>query len=91
MLSNSLRAFTAATFVLAARAATACPLCADNLADDVTGNQTSALGRGFFWSIILMITIQFALVAIVTYKIVQARKRASRNPSGLHAVPEASS
>ena len=57
------------------RIALACPLCAENMSKDPSGNQPSPLGRGFFWSIMLMIAVPFATVAIVALKLVVARRR----------------
>ncbi len=91
MISKLVRACTVALITVSTRAALACPLCADNLSNDVYGTQTSSLGRGFFWSIILMIAIQFGLVAFVAFKIVHARRRVRRNPADLHVVPEPAS
>jgi hypothetical protein len=79
-------AWTAAT-LLVAQWAMACPLCGDNLANDLYSGNPSQLGRGFFWSIILMIVLPFVMVGTVTFKIVRARKRALREredaPGGL--------
>jgi hypothetical protein len=62
--------------LLAVRVAVACPLCADNLSKDVYGNQPSDLGRGFFWSIILMISAPFLTVGFVAVKLFLARQKA---------------
>lgn len=66
-------------FVVAGtRVAAACPLCADNLANDAYGKNPTPLGRGFFWSIIFMIALPFLTVGIVAARIVVARRRRLR-------------
>ncbi len=55
----------------------ACPLCADNLSNDVYGKDPSQLGRGFFWSIIFMMALPFATVATVGTRIYLAKRRRS--------------
>jgi hypothetical protein len=74
--SKFCRVAAASAAVFWTRIALACPLCADNLSNDVYGNQTSSLGRGFFWSIMLMIAVPFLTVAIVGMKLLRARLRA---------------
>ena len=59
------------------RIAQACPLCADNLANDVYGKNPTQLGRGFFWSIIFMMALPFLTVATVGTKIYLAKRRRS--------------
>lgn len=61
--------------VLGTRLAVACPLCADNLANDAYGKNPTALGRGFFWSIIFMIALPFATVGVVAARIMIAKRR----------------
>jgi len=58
-----------------ARLASACPLCADNLANDAYGKNPTQLGRGFFWSIIFMMALPFLTVGVVAVRIVVARRR----------------
>jgi hypothetical protein len=55
--------------------AAACPLCADNLANDAYGKNPTALGRGFFWSIIFMIALPFVTVGVVAARIMIAKRR----------------
>lgn len=81
----------AAAVALSSRVALACPLCADNLSNDVYGKHPTQLGRGFFWSIMLMIAAPFLTVVIVSAKLILARRRARRNSANLQAVPEATS
>ncbi|HWC64581.1 MAG TPA: hypothetical protein VG777_00760 [Thermoanaerobaculia bacterium] len=64
-----------------ARIAAACPLCADNLSNDVYGKSPTQLGRGFFWSIIFMMAFPFLTAAMVATRILIARKRRARAAS----------
>jgi hypothetical protein len=85
------------------RIAEACPLCADNLANDVYGKNPTQLGRGFFWSIIFMMALPFVTVGIVAARILIARRRrtaagpasasgaADGADAGAMGLPEASS
>ena len=59
----------------ATQALTACPLCAENLSKDLYGNDPNDLGRGFFWSIMLMMVLPFTLVGTVTWKVLKARRK----------------
>jgi hypothetical protein len=61
--------------VLGARIAAACPLCAENLSNDVYQKNPTALGRGFFWSIIFMMALPFVTVGFVALRILIARRR----------------
>ena len=61
--------------LLGTRLAAACPLCADNLANDAYGKNPTALGRGFFWSIIFMIALPFVTVGVVAARIMIAKRR----------------
>ena len=63
------------SIVLGTRLAAACPLCADNLANDAYGRNPTALGRGFFWSIIFMMALPFVTVGAVAARILIARRR----------------
>jgi hypothetical protein len=82
-------------FVVAgSRIASACPLCADNLANDVYGKNPTSLGRGFFWSIIFMMALPFLTVGFVAARILIARRRrlrAAPEPAPGIAIPDASS
>ena len=60
---------------LGARIAAACPLCADNLSNDVYQRNPTPLGRGFFWSIIFMMALPFLTVGFVALRILIARRR----------------
>jgi hypothetical protein len=89
VISKLVRVSTTAAIALSTRIALACPLCAENLSKDPYSNQPNSLGRGFFWSIMLMIAAPFLTVTIVAVKLLLARRRNRRNPAGLHAAPEA--
>jgi hypothetical protein len=88
VISKLLRAATVLAIGLSTRIALACPLCADNLSNDVYGKHPTQLGRGFFWSIMLMVAAPFVTVAFVAVKLTLARRRVRRNPASLQAVPE---
>ena len=60
------------------------------MSKDPYGNQPSSLGRGFFWSIMLMIAAPFLTVTIVAVKLFLAKRRA-RSQTSLNAVPEGNS
>jgi len=91
VISKLVRASTAAAIAVSARVALACPLCSENMSNDVYGGRPSQLGRGFFWSIMLMIAAPFLTVAFVAVKLFLARRRARRGSADLHAVPEVTS
>jgi hypothetical protein len=76
MFRNRVALLVATVSLLATRLTLACPLCADNLSKDVYGNQPSNLGRGFFWSIILMVTLPFLTVGFVAVRLFLARQKA---------------
>lgn len=61
--------------VFGTRLAAACPLCADNLSNDAYGKDPTALGRGFFWSIIFMMALPFLTVGVVAARILIAKRR----------------
>lgn len=69
------RAMLSVAALLWSGALLACPLCADNLSNDVYGKQPTQLGRGFFWSILFMMALPFATVATVGLRIYLARRR----------------
>lgn len=77
------------SIVAASRIAAACPLCADNLANDPYGKNPTQLGRGFFWSIIFMMVLPFATVATVATRILIAKRRAARRAAAGPAPGEA--
>jgi hypothetical protein len=61
------------------------------MSKDVYGKNPTQLGRGFFWSIMLMIAAPFLTIAVVGPKLFLARRRARRGPSRLPAPSEATS
>jgi hypothetical protein len=67
---------------LSSAIAFACPLCGDNLANDLNGPKASPLGRAFFWSIIFMLIPPFAMITIAAVRIVSTRRKALREPNG---------
>jgi hypothetical protein len=52
----------------------ACPLCKD--AVDNTPGGSAGLGRGFYWSILLMIAVPWTAVSTVAFLIWKKRRRA---------------
>lgn len=85
-------ALLAAASTLSTRILLACPLCGENMSNDVYGKDPTQLGRGFFWSIIFMVVLPFATVATVGLRIYLAkRKRDLGTAAGNAAAPEASS
>ena len=57
----------------------ACPLCKE--AVGAAGSGAGNLASGFFWSIIAMIALPFALVGVVTYAIISAYRRVPKPDS----------
>ena len=63
--------------LLAASACHACPTCKDAFANSP---ETAGLAKGFYFSILLMLSMIFGLVGFLVYKIVkEARKEPSSN------------
>ena len=58
-------------------ALSACPLCKDATSDAETPGGSASLGRGFFWSILLMIAAPFTVVGGVATVILRKRRRQS--------------
>jgi hypothetical protein len=53
----------------------ACPLCKDNLEDQAKmGGAPNELGRGFYYSILLMVSAPFLLVGGLVLKIYKAKR-----------------
>jgi hypothetical protein len=48
----------------------ACPLCKEQVSD-----KGPSMWRGMFWSILLMVTMPFAVVGTVAFKVLRARRR----------------
>ncbi len=55
--------------------ASACPLCKDALEDKTTG-LTNELGRGFYYSILLMVSAPFLVLGGLFLRISRMRRRA---------------
>jgi hypothetical protein len=56
-------------------ALSACPLCKDATSDAETPGGSASLGRGFFYSILLMIATPWLAVGTVAFLIVRRRRR----------------
>ncbi|HEY7112968.1 MAG TPA: hypothetical protein VIA45_08550 [Thermoanaerobaculia bacterium] len=53
----------------------ACPLCKDNLEDQAKmGGAPNELGRGFYYSILLMVSAPFLMVGFLALKIYRTRR-----------------
>lgn len=63
--------------VLAPAIAGACPNCKDATSDTETPGGSANLGRGFFWSILLMVAAPFTVVGSVAVVILRNRRRQS--------------
>ena len=61
--------------VLAPAIAGACPNCKDATSDAETPGGSANLGRGFFWSILLMVAAPFTVVGSVAVVILRKRRR----------------
>jgi len=78
-----------AAFLLPAVAA-ACPDCKDAQSDAETPGGSANLGRGFYWSILLMMAAPFSVVATVGFLILRARRRAqTAAPAAPPLLPQA--
>jgi heme/copper-type cytochrome/quinol oxidase subunit 2 len=67
----------------------ACPLCKEAEADTPGGS--ASLGRGFYYSILLMIAVPWTAVGTVAFLIFRKRRRSGKvagtGPAGLHPPP----
>ena len=70
--------------VLLPALAGACPLCKDAKSDTDYPGGAASLPKGFYYSILLMVSAPFAVVGGLALRIVQARRRAL---SGAATVP----
>ena len=50
----------------------ACPLCKEEVSD-----QGPSMWRGMYWSILLMVTMPFAVAGTIAIKVLRARRRQS--------------
>ena len=70
-------AVAAVLVVLLPVLASACPLCKDALEDQTkNGGVPNELGRGFYYSILLMVSAPFAVVGGLFFQIRRNRRRA---------------
>jgi hypothetical protein len=63
--------------VLLPALAGACPLCKDAKSDTDYAGGTASLPKGFYYSILLMVSAPFAVVGGLALRIVSARRRAA--------------
>jgi hypothetical protein len=67
----------------------ACPLCKEAEADTPGGS--ASLGRGFYYSILLMIAVPWTAVGTVAFLIFRKRRQSEKvagtGPAGLHPPP----
>jgi len=63
-----------AVLVLLPVVLSACPLCKDALEDKTTG-LTNELGRGFYYSILLMVSAPFVVFGGLAFRIYRMRRR----------------
>ncbi len=61
----------------------ACPLCKEALSSANDPNVSTQLGKGFYWSIITMLSMPFLLVAVIAGVVIKAYRR-NRQMSNLH-------
>jgi hypothetical protein len=57
----------------------ACPNCKEAIANQ-DGSDAEGLRKGYFWSIIMMISVPFSLVGAGTFVVIRAVKRGSLPP-----------
>ena len=71
-----LAAVALVALVLLPVVASACPLCKDALEDQAkSGGVPNELGRGFYYSILLMVSAPFAVVGGLFFRIYRSRRR----------------
>src|ERR1700758_2492886 len=75
-------------WVLLPAVAGACPLCKDAKSDTDYPGGGASLPKGFYYSILLMVSAPFAVVGGLALRIVLARRRASP-PRPARSMPEA--
>ena len=66
------------TALLLPAAAAACPDCKDAASDAETPGGSANLGRGFYWSILLMLAAPFSIIGTVGFLILRSRRRQAR-------------
>lgn len=79
--------------VLLPALAGACPLCKDAKSDTDYPGGSASLPKGFYYSILLMVSAPFAVVGGLALRIVYARRRANSGalPAPAGATPAAAS
>ena len=59
----------------------ACPLCKEATPDGEYPGGSASLGRGFYYSILLMVSAPFAVVGGLFFRIYRSRRREAGAPS----------
>lgn len=67
-------------------ALSACPLCKDATPDAEYPGGSASLGRGFYYSILLMIAVPWTAVSTVAFLIFRRRRR-EKGTAPAHVVP----
>jgi heme/copper-type cytochrome/quinol oxidase subunit 2 len=62
--------------------AAACPNCKDASSDAETPGGSASLGRGFYWSILLMVAAPFTVIGAFAITLLRARRRRTRDAEG---------
>jgi hypothetical protein len=73
-------AIAALAVVVVTAAASACPLCKEEVADSGPG-----MWRGMFWSILLMVSMPFAAAGTVILLVLRAKRRQEAAPPAANA------
>jgi heme/copper-type cytochrome/quinol oxidase subunit 2 len=60
----------------------ACPDCKDASSDAETPGGSASLGRGFYWSILLMLAAPFTVIGTFAVTLLRARRRRAREGEG---------
>ena len=74
VLKSSLRILSMAAVLACGSPASACPNCKEAVANQ-QGSDAEGMRNGYFWSIIIMISVPFSLVGAGTFMVVRAVKR----------------
>lgn len=64
----------------------ACPNCKDASSDAETPGGSASLGRGFYWSILLMVAAPFTVIGTFAITLLRARRKRARDAEGQHAL-----
>lgn len=73
--------------IIAPAVASACPLCKEAKADTDYAGGTASLPKGFYYSILLMVSAPFLVVGGLGLKIFLARRRAASAPAATLVSP----